>query len=75
MELTFRVAVQTAMLGDAGAPRPEISRNIELESSLYPLQRIGMPHEIARAALFLASEDASWVTGVLLPVDGGFLAQ
>jgi meso-butanediol dehydrogenase/(S,S)-butanediol dehydrogenase/diacetyl reductase len=30
---------------------------------------------VAGAAAFLASDDASWVTGVALPVDGGFLAQ
>jgi meso-butanediol dehydrogenase/(S,S)-butanediol dehydrogenase/diacetyl reductase len=33
------------------------------------------PEEIASVAAFLASDDASWVTGVALPVDGGFLAK
>ena len=36
--------------------------------------RFGRPDEIAAAALFLASDDASFVTGVALPVDGGYLA-
>ena len=36
------------------------------------LGRIGTPMEIAKAALFLASDDASFITGVLLPVDGGY---
>jgi NAD(P)-dependent dehydrogenase (short-subunit alcohol dehydrogenase family) len=40
-----------------------------------PLARAGHPSEIASVAAFLASDDASWVTGVALPVDGGFLAQ
>jgi NAD(P)-dependent dehydrogenase (short-subunit alcohol dehydrogenase family) len=40
-----------------------------------PLGRVARPEEIASAAAFLASDDASWVTGVALPVDGGFLAQ
>lgn len=39
-----------------------------------PMGRFGRPAEIAGAAVFLASDDASYVTGVSLPVDGGFLA-
>lgn len=43
--------------------------------SSVPMGRAAGPEEIASAAAFLASDDASWVTGVALPVDGGFLAQ
>jgi NAD(P)-dependent dehydrogenase (short-subunit alcohol dehydrogenase family) len=39
-----------------------------------PLNRSAKPEEMAAAAAFLASDDASWVTGVALPVDGGLLA-
>jgi NAD(P)-dependent dehydrogenase (short-subunit alcohol dehydrogenase family) len=39
-----------------------------------PLGRVAAPEEVASAAAFLASDDASWITGVALPVDGGFLA-
>jgi len=41
----------------------------------HPLGRIGTPDEMARAALYLASEDASFVTGHALLVDGGYTAQ
>jgi NAD(P)-dependent dehydrogenase (short-subunit alcohol dehydrogenase family) len=40
-----------------------------------PLQRYGTSADVAQAALYLASEMASYVTGVALPVDGGFLAE
>jgi len=40
---------------------------------LYPLGRVGEPADIAAAIAFLASGDASWITGVTLPVDGGSL--
>ncbi len=39
-----------------------------------PLPRLGLPRDIGRAAVFLASDDAEWITGVALPVDGGWLA-
>jgi NAD(P)-dependent dehydrogenase (short-subunit alcohol dehydrogenase family) len=39
-----------------------------------PLRRLGRPEEVANAALFLVSEDASFITGVALPVDGGTVA-
>ncbi len=40
---------------------------------LYPLGRIGEPEDIAAAIAFLVSDDASWITGITLPVDGGVL--
>jgi NAD(P)-dependent dehydrogenase (short-subunit alcohol dehydrogenase family) len=41
------------------------------EAALLPLQRLGSPEDIAAAAVFLLSDDASWITGVVLDVDGG----
>ena len=40
----------------------------------YPLRRVGEPEDVAAAATFLASDDASWITGEVLRVDGGLLA-
>ena len=40
----------------------------------YPLGRVGTPEDVAKAALFLCSDDASWITGITLPVDGGLTA-
>ncbi|KAI7272283.1 hypothetical protein KC345_g7116 [Hortaea werneckii] len=39
----------------------------------HPFGGMGDPEDVARAAVFLASEDAAWVTGVNLPVDGGYM--
>jgi len=40
----------------------------------YPIGRVGEPSDIAAAVTFLASDDAAWITGANLPVDGGYLA-
>lgn len=40
-----------------------------------PIGRMGKPEEVANVALFLASDESSFVTGVDLPVDGGYLAR
>jgi NAD(P)-dependent dehydrogenase (short-subunit alcohol dehydrogenase family) len=45
----------------------------DLLAPAYPLGRVGEPADIAGAVAFLASDDASWITGVVLPVDGGVL--
>jgi NAD(P)-dependent dehydrogenase (short-subunit alcohol dehydrogenase family) len=40
----------------------------------YPLGRVGQPEDIANAVLYLASDEAAWVTGAVLNVDGGLMA-
>jgi NAD(P)-dependent dehydrogenase (short-subunit alcohol dehydrogenase family) len=55
----------TAMM--AGTP-PEFQDQI---ANMVPLKRLGQPRDIAAAALFLASEDSAFITGIDLPVDGG----
>jgi 3-oxoacyl-[acyl-carrier protein] reductase len=44
---------------------------VKAQSGTIPLGRVGTPEELANAVLFLASERASYITGVALPVDGG----
>jgi 3-oxoacyl-[acyl-carrier protein] reductase len=48
--------------------------NVEAVKKCVPFRRFAEPEEIAKAALFLASDDSSFITGVTIPVDGGFLA-
>lgn len=50
------------------------SRRLEAFLGRIPVLRLGQPHEIAAPAVFLASELASYVNGVVLPVDGGLTA-
>lgn len=56
----------------------KLTTNPELMESIlksYPMGRIGQPKEIAYAALFLASDESSFITGTSLVVDGGYTAQ
>ena len=73
--------IDTPMLplffGRPGTPG-ESGMNAELAgfiSAAVPMGRAGTAEEVARAALFLASDDSSFITGVALPVDGGFTAK
>lgn len=46
-----------------------------IREALHPMGRLGQPEDIAHLALFLASEESSWVTGSAFPIDGGYTAQ
>lgn len=59
-----------------GVVRTEFSRalyegNEDTVVATYPMRRLGSPQDVAGAVAFLASEDASWITGQTLVVDGG----
>ncbi|HMC42902.1 MAG TPA: SDR family oxidoreductase [Acidimicrobiales bacterium] len=49
--------------------------NEEAIARSFPLRRLGQPQDVANAAVFLASDAASWITGQTLVVDGGFLVR
>ncbi|WP_035792254.1 SDR family NAD(P)-dependent oxidoreductase [Kitasatospora mediocidica] len=48
---------------------------LEAIEKMHPMGRLGEPPEVAAAVVFLASPEASFITGAVLPVDGGYLAQ
>ena len=54
---------------------PGGSEYIEEIEKAHPMGRLGKPAEVARAIAFLASDEASFITGAILPVDGGYLAR
>ena len=53
----------------------DLQKGLELTIQKYPLGRLGTPEDVARVALFLASDDAAFVTGAVYTVDGGMTAQ
>lgn len=55
--------------------QPGGAEYLENIRQLHPIGRFGEPEEVAAAILFLASDEASFITGAILPVDGGYLAQ
>ena len=50
-------------------------RHMEARKRSIPMGRIGRPEEVAKPILFLASDDASFITGTELVVDGGYMAR
>jgi len=54
------------------APDPKSVRTERIK--VHPIGRLGKPEDIAGLAVYLASDESSWVTGAVFPVDGGYLA-
>ena len=68
----FRTPALLALLADKQFDPEQL---MHTWNSNIPLGRVGEPEELVGPALFLASDASSMVTGVILPVDGGFLAR
>ncbi len=66
--------VETELTSDfiKNAPDPAAARRDRI--ALHPIGRLGQPHDVAGMAVYLASDESSWVTGAAFPVDGGFTA-
>jgi NAD(P)-dependent dehydrogenase (short-subunit alcohol dehydrogenase family) len=67
--------VETPMLADdfAHQPDPEAARREIMER--YPLRRFAQPEDVANLVAFLASDEAAYMTGIDIPIDGGLLAR
>ena len=65
-------AIDTLGLNDLWGSSEVGQEGIKLVSTVTPLCRLGTPDEIAKAVVFLASDDTSFLTGAQLFVDGGF---
>ena len=72
----FGATVNAICPGYIETPMQDYStvETIEMCREKTPLPRLGLPKDVGRAAVFFASDDAEWVTGTALPVDGGWLA-
>ena len=67
-----KVLTMPAMRTSMMSADPEVRRKM---INAVPMGREGCVEEVAHANLFLASDDASYITGIEVPVDGGFVAQ
>jgi NAD(P)-dependent dehydrogenase (short-subunit alcohol dehydrogenase family) len=65
--------IETPIFNRLGLPQEYVPGFVEGIKQAVPLKRLGQPDEIARAALFLASDDSSFITGEELRVDGGMV--
>lgn len=54
--------------------KEQVQKTLPTFNAFHPLGRNGQPGDVAEAILFLASDQSSWITGTILPVDGGVMA-
>lgn len=65
--------VDTPLLWYSARAFPDPSKAVSDVAERAPMKRLGTPEDIARAALFLASDDSSWIDGTALNIDGGVM--
>ena len=63
--------IQTPIFGKTGLPKEQIEEFQKEVTARVPMKRVGKPEEVAATVAFLASQDASYITGVEINVDGG----
>lgn len=66
--------VDTPLIWDSAKAFENPSEAVENVKEATLLKRLGTPEDIAKVALFLASEDAEWMTGSAVTIDGGIMA-
>lgn len=65
--------VDTPLIWDSAAAFPEPEKAVAAVAERTLMKRLGQPEDVARAALFLASDESAWMTGAALTLDGGIL--
>ncbi|WP_299487539.1 SDR family oxidoreductase [uncultured Allomuricauda sp.] len=65
--------VDTPLIWDSAKAFPNPEEAVENAAKATLLQRLGTPEDVAKLALFLISDDSSWITGTAMTIDGGIL--